>query len=76
MIAIQPRRIHVDKNLYGVSAQVIESGVLVFSDIVGELMHGYAGPAETSSDSFASLPTLEGDADSRKPGAAAASHTG
>lgn len=33
LTAIQRREYRVDKNLYGVSAQVIASGVLVFSEI-------------------------------------------
>jgi len=37
LTAIQRRRIYVDKNLYGVSAQVIAPGVLVFRQILAEL---------------------------------------
>jgi hypothetical protein len=41
LTAIQRDGFGVDKNLYGVSAQVIGSGVLVFGDIFVELIAGY-----------------------------------
>ena len=41
LTAIQRHGFRVDKNLYGVSAQVIGSGVLVFGHIFGELIAGY-----------------------------------
>src|ERR1700712_2068519 len=41
LTAIQRDEFRVDKNLYGVSAQVIGSGVLVFGDIFVELIAGY-----------------------------------
>lgn len=51
----------MDKNLYGVSAQVIASGVLVFSHIFAELMQGYTGPVRTPSELFARMPLRECD---------------
>lgn len=83
LTAIQRRQIHVDKNLYGVSAQVIAPGVLVFGHIFGELMQGYADPVQAPSEPFARIALREmsnshqtpKNPDSRKPGAADG-HTG
>lgn len=60
----------MDKNLYGVSAQVIAPGVLVFRHILGELMRGYADPAKTATQTFARAPLRDPILGSTKPGAA------
>ncbi|AYE93510.1 hypothetical protein C0J29_00440 [Mycobacterium paragordonae] len=66
----------MDKNLYGVSAQVIAPGVLVFSHIFAELMQGYADPVDTPSETFARMPPRESDAAQPKTRCGRNGHTG
>ncbi|WP_310777717.1 hypothetical protein [Mycobacterium sp. Z3061] len=66
----------MDKNLYGVSAQVIASGVLVFSHIFAELMQGYTDPVRTPSELFARMPLRESDSAQPKTRCGRQGHTG